>query len=453
MFALEQAQKQTQEGEYIFSVQELNLAAREALENHFQVIWVTGEISNLSQPASGHIYFTLKDAMAQVRCAWFRGRQSPMRFKLENGQHVLVKALVTLYPERGDYQLVVERVELAGAGLLQQQLEALKRKLQARGLFDLAHKKTLPTFPQVMGVITSETGAALQDVLTVLKRRAPFIKVLVYGCLVQGNEAPSSIIKALKRADQEGRCDVLLLTRGGGSLEDLWAFNNEQLAETIFACQTPIVSAVGHEIDFTMSDLVADVRAATPSAAAELISPDAAHLLDIFNKKHLHLTFLIKRCLENYSYSVDHLARLLKHPQQRLREQRLRLQFFQEKLQQLIHRQISQKNNQIQLITQAFLRNAPSTKIKQNLLELAQAEQDLKAGLRKLLQIKVSKFSLQIEKLETLSPMGVLARGYAIAYSESHSVIDSVAKVKKDQKILLHFSDGNVICEVRDIKN
>lgn len=451
MFALQQVKKQTQEGEYIFSVAELNLAAREVLENHFQILWVTGEISNLSHPSSGHIYFTLKDERAQVRCAWFRGKQSPTRFQIDNGQHVLVKALVTVYPERGDYQLVVEKVELAGAGLLQQQLEALKRKLQARGLFDLAHKKPLPTFPKIIGVITSETGAALQDVLTVLKRRAPFIKVIVYNCLVQGNDAPISIIRALKRAEREQLCDVLLLTRGGGSLEDLWAFNNEQLAEAIFACETPIVSAVGHEIDFSISDLVADMRAPTPSAAAELMSPDKQHLLDIFSKKHLHLTFLVKRLLENYSYSVDHLARLLKHPQQRLGEQRLRLQFFMDKLQQLIHRQISLKNNQMQLVKHTFAKNSPGLKIKQDAAWVAQAELNLIARLKKLLVTKANHFYLQVEKLETLSPMGVLARGYAIAYDDNKQIIDSIKKVKKAQKLLLQLSDGNVTCRVEEL--
>jgi exodeoxyribonuclease VII large subunit len=452
MFAIQQAKKQTLEGEYIFSVQELNLAARETLESHFQVLWVSGEISNLSHPASGHIYFSLKDAAAQVRCAWFRGRQGPMRFQLENGQQVLVRALVTIYPERGDYQLVVEKVELAGLGLLQQQLEALKRKLQARGLFDLSHKKSLPAFPQTIGVITSETGAALQDVLTVLKRRAPFIKVLVYSCLVQGNEAPPLIIRALRRADREGLCDVLLLTRGGGSLEDLWAFNNEQLAEAIFECQTPIVSAMGHEIDLSISDLVADVRAPTPSAAAELMSPDTPYLYDIFSKKRAHLNFLIKRLLENYSYSVDQIARLLKHPQQQLGEQRLRLQFFYDKLAQLIHRQLVVKSNQLQNLHHAFEKKSPSATIKQMNFSLTQAAQTLEARLKQVVRLKENHFYLQLEKLETLSPMGVLARGYAIAYSENKRVIDSVKKVQVEQKLLLRLLDGNVICQVQDIK-
>lgn len=452
MLAIHQVKKQTLEGEYIFSVQELNIAAREVLEGHFQVLWVTGEISNLSHPASGHIYFTLKDAGAQIRCAWFRGKQGPMRFQIENGQQVLVRALVTVYPERGDYQLVVEKVELAGQGLLQQQLEALKRKLHARGLFDVAHKKSLPAFPKTIGVITSETGAALQDVLTVLKRRAPFIKVLVYSAQVQGAEAPASLIRALNRADRDQLCDVLLLTRGGGSLEDLWAFNDERLAETIFECTIPVISAVGHEIDVSISDLVADVRAPTPSAAAELVSPDTQYLFDIFSKKLTHLNFLIKRVLENYSYSVDQIAKLLKHPKQRLAEQGLRLQFFHEKLHQLIHRQLSLKNNQIQLVKHGLEKKSPGIKISQSVLLLARVEQNLNEGLKRLISKKSNHFYLQLEKLETLSPMGVLRRGYAIAYSENKVVIDSVKKVQKDQNLLLHLVDGNVICKIEDIQ-
>ena len=453
MFALQQQNTQAQDGEYIFSVRELNQAARDSLENHFQVLWVSGEISNLSHPASGHMYFTLKDAAAQVRCAWFRGKQGPTRFQVENGQQVLVKALVTIYPERGDYQLVVERVELAGLGLLQQQLEALKRKLQARGLFDQTHKKALPSFPKTIGIITSETGAALQDVLTVLKRRAPFIKVLVYGCQVQGVDAPPSIIRALKRAEREQLCDVLLVTRGGGSLEDLWAFNNEQLAEAIFACTTPIVSAVGHEIDFSISDLVADVRAPTPSAAAELMSPDTEHLLDMLSKKQIQLNFLMRRLLENYSYSVDQIAKGLKHPKQRLGEQSLKLRFFEEKLEQLIHKQLSAKNNQLQVVKHGLEINFPGIKIKQNIAAVNQAELDLAARLKKVLVNKNNKFHLQLERLETLSPMGVLRRGYAIIYSNEQQVIDSVKKVKKEQKLTLRFADGSVICKVESIKN
>jgi exodeoxyribonuclease VII large subunit len=451
MLAPQQAKKQTAEGEYIFSVYELNTAARKMLEDHFQTLWVSGELSNLSHPASGHIYFTLKDSGAQVRCAWFRGKQGPRRFQIENGQQVIVKALVTVYPERGDYQLVVERVELAGLGLLQQQLEALKRKLQAKGLFDLSHKKALPAFPKTIGVITSETGAALQDVLIVLKRRAPFINIRIYGCLVQGSEAPASIMRALRRAEQEQRCDVLLLTRGGGSLEDLWAFNNEDLAQMIFACQTPIVSAVGHEIDFSISDLVADVRAPTPSAAAELISPDLQYLLDTINKKQVQLNFLTRRLLESWSYSVDQITRLLKHPRQRLVEQRLQLQLLAEKLEQVIHRQVILKNSQIQDVKHGLAINSIGPKIKQATALINQHKLALEAGLKKLLGNKANNFYVQIEKLETLSPIGVLRRGYAIAYSENKEVIDSIKKIQIAQKITLRFSDGSVICQVDDL--
>lgn len=453
MLAFQQAKTHTEDGEYVFSVRELNIATRDLLENHFHVLWVSGEISNLVMHSSGHIYFSLKDEQAQVRCAWFRGKQGPTRFKIENGQQVLVRALVTLYPERGDYQLVVEKVELAGLGLLQQQLEALKRKLHAQGLFDPAHKKPLPQFPETIGIITSPTGAALQDMLTVLKRRAPFINIRIYPCLVQGEGAPKSIIKAITRADLEKKCDVLVLARGGGSLEDLWAFNDEALAAAIFACELPVVSAVGHEIDFSISDFVADVRAPTPSAAAELVSPDLFHLLDILSKKRTHLNFLIKRSLENYSYSVDQISRMLKHPKQRLEEQKLKLQFYREKIHQVIHRLFTVKKHQFELGKHNLSKNFPSLKINQNKQLLSQKINSLQFLISKQVAQKKNSFLVQVEKLETLSPISVLARGYAIAYSSEKKVIDSISKVAAGDDLEVRVQDGTLLCQVKSIKN
>ena len=450
MFALQQVKNSTEEGECIFSVAELNNATRDLLEGHFQDIWVQGEISNLSQPSSGHIYFSLKDGQAQVRCAWFRGKQGPQRFQIDNGQLMLVRARVTLYPERGDFQLVVEKVTLAGLGLLQQQLEALKRKLHAQGWFDERHKKKLPMYPQCVGIISSASGAALQDVLSVLKRRAPFIKIFVYSCFVQGNDAPKSIIRALTRADAEAKCDVLLLTRGGGSLEDLWAFNNEALAQAIFTCKTPIVSAIGHEIDFSISDFVADVRAATPSAAAELVSPDLSNLLVLLQKKDTHLTFLIRRVLENYSYGVDQLAYSLKHPAEILAKQKFKLDLLYESLKRLIHREVVVKNNRLQLVKYALDKKILRAKIIQRQAYLLQYKQQLLAAIKKSILAKTNAFLLQIEKLETLSPIKVLQRGYALVYDKKNSVIDSVDAVAVEEKILVRLIDGALVCQVQD---
>jgi len=452
MFALQQEKNFTEDGEYIFSVTELNLAARNLLEGHFEVLWVSGEISNLSQPSSGHIYFSLKDQNAQIRCAWFRGKQGPQRFQIENGQQVFVKALVTVYPERGDYQLVVERIAFAGLGLLQQKLEALKRKLEAQGLFAAEHKQPLPVIPRMIGIITSPTGAALQDMLSILKRRAPFIPVVIYPCLVQGNDAASSIIRALKRAEQEQRCDVLVLTRGGGSIEDLWPFNDETLARTIFACDLPTVSAVGHEIDFSLCDFVADVRAPTPSAAAELISPDQEHLLALIRKKEQHLRLLIERRLESYAYRLDQLARGVRHPAEILTKNKFKLEFFYESLTRLIHRKLASKINHFQLVKYAFARGFIGVRMQQEKQRLQQYEKQLTETIKKRLLSYRNRFGIQLEKLETLSPIKVLQRGYAVVYEQEDKLIESVKNVSVKQKISVRLIDGILICQVQAIK-
>ncbi|MEQ8234772.1 MAG: exodeoxyribonuclease VII large subunit, partial [Gammaproteobacteria bacterium] len=260
----------------VWSISRLNEQARVVLEHGLGFVWVEGEISNLARPASGHLYFSLKDAAAQVRCAMFRNRAIGMRARPENGLHVLVYGRVSLYPARGDYQLIVETLEVAGDGLLAARFEALKRRLDGEGLFDVAHKGPLPAWPRVIGVVTSPNGAAIRDIINVLARRCPGIPVIVYPTAVQGDGAAAAIAGAIARADARAESDVLIVGRGGGSLEDLWAFNEETVARAIHAARVPIVSAVGHEVDFTIADLVADVRAPTPSAAAELVSPDVS---------------------------------------------------------------------------------------------------------------------------------------------------------------------------------
>ena len=258
----------------IYSVSRLNREVRALIENNFPSVWVQGEISNLARPASGHIYFSLKDENAQVRCAMFRNSNRLLKFKPTDGMQVLVRASAGLYENRGDYQLIVDHMEEAGAGLLQRRFEELKTKLAQEGLFDTEHKQDIPSFPDRIGIITSPSGAAVRDVLSVLNRRFPGIPVLIYPIPVQGDDAPPQIVRMINKACQHNDCDVLILTRGGGSLEDLWAFNDERVARAVFDCQIPLVCGVGHEIDFTIADFVADVRAPTPSAAAELVSPD-----------------------------------------------------------------------------------------------------------------------------------------------------------------------------------
>ncbi|HCR7109782.1 TPA: exodeoxyribonuclease VII large subunit, partial [Shigella flexneri] len=263
----------------IFTVSRLNQTVRLLLEHEMGQVWISGEISNFTQPASGHWYFTLKDDTAQVRCAMFRNSNRRVTFRPQHGQQVLVRANITLYEPRGDYQIIVESMQPAGEGLLQQKYEQLKAKLQAECLFDQQYKKPLPSPAHCVGVITSKTGAALHDILHVLKRRDPSLPVIIYPTSVQGDDAPGQIVRAIELANQRNECDVLIVGRGGGSLEDLWSFNDERVARAIFASRIPVVSAVGHETDVTIADFVADLRAPTPSAAAEVVSRNQQELL------------------------------------------------------------------------------------------------------------------------------------------------------------------------------
>jgi len=299
------------ENTLVYSVSRLNTEVRQVLESGFPLIWVEGEISNLSMPRSGHMYFSLKDEYAQTRCAMFRMKRSLLRFSPAAGDKVLARARITLYEARGDFQLVIEHMEPAGEGRLRQAIEQLKMKLDQEGLFDARHKKDLPALPMTVGVITSPSGAAITDILNVFQRRFPAIKVIVYPASVQGNSAAAEMIEMLKLADQRNECDLLILGRGGGSLEDLMAFNDEALARTIFNLQTPIISAVGHEIDTSISDYVADRRAPTPSAAAELASPDRMHLRDSVSQSLHSLSSGLKRLLKSRKTEVRHLQQRL----------------------------------------------------------------------------------------------------------------------------------------------
>ncbi|HNP36340.1 MAG TPA: exodeoxyribonuclease VII large subunit, partial [Woeseiaceae bacterium] len=286
------------------SVSQLNRQVKQLLDSGMARLWVEGEISNLARPASGHLYFTLKDDSAQVRAAFFRQRQRGPTIRFKNGDKVLAFGRVAIYEPRGDYQLVVEQIEPAGEGALKREFDRLKRKLQSEGLFNADTKQDLPTLPTRIGVITSPSGAAIRDVLSVLGRRFPSVPVLIYPSAVQGTDAPAQLRAALERAVKRADCDLLILTRGGGSLEDLWAFNDEALARAIFACPIPLISAVGHEVDFTIADFVADVRAPTPSGAAELAVPDRHDWLRMVNSVAQQLAKLGRRSLEERAQTL-----------------------------------------------------------------------------------------------------------------------------------------------------
>ena len=389
----------------ILSVFDLNQLARDLLEGAFSTVWVEGEISNLAKPSSGHLYFSLKDSKAQIRCALFKMRGRQLSFSPESGQQVIVRGRVSLYCERGDYQLLVDSMEEAGDGALQRAFDALKKRLSAEGLFAPEHKKPLPAFPKTIGVITSATGAAIHDILSVLQRRCPSIKIIIYPTLVQGNLAAGQIIKALQLANKRQECEVLILARGGGSLEDLWPFNEETVARAIYASTIPIVSGVGHEVDFTIADFVADVRAPTPSASAELISPHIADYLQKLEQLGLTLRRSIKQLLINYQQQLNHLQKRLRHPGQKLQEQ-------------------SQQVDRL--------------------------EQRLQQALFNLLKHKQQQFAGLVRALEAVSPLATLERGYAIVTAQG-KVLQQANQLKPGDKITARLQEGSLDCVVEKI--
>ena len=320
----------------IYSVSQLNQSVRLMLENQLGQVWLTGEISNFTQPVSGHWYLSLKDENAQVRCAMFRMKNLRVSFRPTNGMQVLVRASVSLYEPRGDYQLIIESMHLAGDGLLMQQFEALKVKLAAEGLFAQNHKKNLPHFSKAVGIVTSQTGAALQDILHILQRRDPSLKVIIYPTAVQGKDAATEITQMIQLANQRQEVDVLIVGRGGGSLEDLWCFNEEKVARAIFHSDIPIISAVGHETDVTIADFVADLRAPTPSAAAELVSRNQAELIQQLQYRQQRIEIALDRIFAEKKQQLQHLSLRLqhRHPQSQLRIQQQLITQLRHRLQQ-----------------------------------------------------------------------------------------------------------------------
>ncbi len=354
----------------VYTVSRLNAEVRGVLEG-FPALWIEGEISNLARPASGHLYFSLKDPAAQVRCAMWRNRAGGLRFKLEDGQQVLLRARIGLYEPRGEFQLIVEAIEPAGDGVLRQRFEALRALLAAEGLLDAARKRPLPARPRRIGVVTSASGAALHDVLTTLARRCPALSVTLYPTSVQGAQSVDEIVAALGAAGTRAECDVVLLVRGGGSLEDLWSFNDERVARAIVACPVPVVCGVGHEVDVTIADLVADLRAPTPTGAAELVSPDGAELLRASSALRQRLAHAWKRELRVLVERVGDRAR------------RLTLQH-------------------------------PGARLAQRGQRLDELELRLTATARLALERRRSRLGFAVQGLGTLSPLATLARGYAI---------------------------------------
>lgn len=435
----------------VLTVSRLNMQARQLLETHLPLIWVEGELSNVARPSSGHWYFTLKDSKAQVRCAMFRNRNQSVRFAPEQGQQVLLRARVSLYEGRGDYQLIAEHMEDAGAGALQKAFDELKYKLNLEGLFDSKHKKTLPTLPRHIGVITSPTGAAIRDILSVLERRFSGIPITVIPVAVQGTNAAPQIVQALERANKAKLFDVLIVSRGGGSLEDLWPFNEERVARAIFDSEAPVISAVGHEIDVSISDFVADMRAATPSAAAEIVTPDVNHWRDRYYKLILLLEKGIKQTLAQKHGLLLHLQQRLRHPGTHLRMQAQHLDQLELRLQRAQEQRLLQSKNQLESLIQRQNSLLPNALLKQNKKTLKQLAEQLSKGIHRKLEYNKQQLTEAARLLHSVSPLNTLDRGYAIVTTLDGCIISNAKRAVIGGKANIQLAKGQLNVTINKI--
>ncbi|MEW6998962.1 exodeoxyribonuclease VII large subunit [Colwelliaceae bacterium BS250] len=440
--------------QHILQVSELTKKTRFILESELGTLWLCGEISNFIAASSGHWYLSLKDSKAQVRCAMFKGNNRYTRIKPSNGQQVLVKAKVSLYEPRGDFQLIIEQMEDAGEGLLRQKFEQLKNQLQGEGLFDPRYKKPMPEFVKTVGIVTSSTGAAVKDILTVLKRRNPSIAVIIYPTLVQGDSASGLITEAIYDAHERDECDVLIVGRGGGSLEDLWPFNEEDVVRAIFDCDIPIISAVGHEIDTSLSDFVADLRAPTPSAAAEVVSKDNQQLHTQLQHYRQRLAHLIKQTLHSKQNQWQHLNHklALTHPEQQLHKQQQRADDLQMRLQQTFTAQQQRMQSRLSLLTQRLNSLNLQKSIATNKDKLSELDKRLQ---RATLQIKDSKQMLLAKlahNLNIVSPLSTIARGYSITRDEQGNIIRQSKQLSVEQIISTQLQDGVVTSKITNVE-
>ncbi|MGR6981118.1 exodeoxyribonuclease VII large subunit [Testudinibacter sp. P27/CKL/0425] len=459
----------------IYSVSQLNHTARLLLEGNLGQIWLSGEISNFTQPISGHWYLSLKDENAQVRCAMFRMKNMRVTFKPQNGMQVLVRASVSLYEPRGDYQLIIDSMQPAGDGLLQQQFEQLKQKLAAEGLFAQQLKKPIPHFNRRIGVLTSKSGAALQDILHVLQRRDPSLEIVIYPTAVQGKDAIAEIVQMIELANARREVEVLIVGRGGGSLEDLWCFNEEAVARAIFASEIPIISAVGHETDVTIADFVADLRAPTPSAAAELVSRDQRELLQQLQYRQQHLEIAFDRLFSDKQQRLERLSLRLnnQHPSKQLKlqlqhnrqliarlnqailrrldKQAQHYQFTQQRLNSAIRRQLERSRANQVYWQQRLQQNPLPYRIGQQRQRLQQQQVRLRSLLEKNLLTNRHQLAELCSKLNSLSPLNVLARGYSISQTPQGNAITDSRQLNIGEQMLTRFSQGTVISSVLEI--
>jgi exodeoxyribonuclease VII large subunit len=433
----------------ILTVSELNHSVKKLLETHFHAIWIEGEISNLTRPQSGHLYFTLKDMNSQVRCAMFRNRNLVLPFEIQNGMHLLAYAKISLYEGRGDYQLIIEHIEERGEGLLRRRFELLKIKLANEGLFDTSKKKPLPAFPRKIGVVTSPTGAAIRDVLSVLKRRFATIPIIIYPTGVQGDQAARQIAEAIALANTRKECDVLIICRGGGSLEDLWAFNEEIVARAIYESKIPTVAGIGHEIDFTISDYVVDYRAPTPSAAAEQVSPNQVE----YRQRVADISKRLAHCLLN---EIKHAKLTLKNyrsrfldPTNLLQQHFQALDMLSQSLFNIFKGRLETEKNKVQFLQLKLQHKSPDQFLKESRTKLVTNRQLLNQLIRRKIAESKQSLAAMLRTLNTVSPLQTLERGYSITMKNGH-IIDDVILVKKGDNITIQVKTGYLFCIVEN---
>ena len=435
----------------IISVTELNKLAKSLLENGIPKLWIEGEISNLARPVSGHIYFSLKDETSQIRCVWFKQRQSTNANDISNGMKMLALGKISLYQPRGEYQFIIEKMETAGEGDLKRKYEELKQKLFNEGLFDREKKLEIPKLPKKIGVITSPSGAAIRDVLSILKRRFPLLPIVIFPITVQGDNAAPDIENALKKANLRADCDVLILTRGGGSLEDLWAFNEEIVARAIHASKIPIISAIGHETDTTIADFVSDIRAPTPSGAAEIVTPDQNELLKLLKTLFGRIEHETNQYINSKSQSMDWLSKRLSQssPIMTVRKQieisgNLRKLLFSS-----IGRNLSLHTKAVDSLKFRLNSSSPKLKIQKAISHLSEMQLKVTTSTKSSVTKLNSQLTTLGKTLDSLSPLKTLERGYAVARdSKTKKIISNSEKVSINSQIDIKLAKGEIATKV-----
>ena len=434
----------------IISVSEINRRAKSILEENFPFVWIQGEVSNFFSAASGHWYFSLKDESSEIRCAMFANKSHRITFEPKDGDHLVLNGTLSIFEGRGQYQIIVEHIELAGEGALLKAFEELKKKLLTEGLFDNSLKKKLPSYPRSIAVVTSPDGAVIQDIINVLSRRSPFFNLTVVPTLVQGEKAAPLICEALNKASNLENIDLIILARGGGAIEDLWAFNNEEVARAIVNCPIPLVSAVGHETDFTISDFVADIRAPTPSIAAEIISQPYSELKETLEGYQGYLLKSVESQFDSQRTRITNLIKRIRHPGDKLREIGQKVDYLETALIQEMHQKVSFKENQLNLSQLSLQQNSPQNKVKEAKVYLQNASKDLLKAFDLKIERKRKLLGKLVATIEAVSPLSVLARGYSIISTEPEGkILSSSNQVKIGQTISAVLNKGIIKAEVK----